>query len=51
MIHDDFRWKLCLSIVEMEKVTGLFDVVNEKDAEPVYTMVDGLPLLELTEAV
>ena len=29
----------------------LFDVANEKDAEPVYTMVDGLPVLELREAV
>ena len=36
---------------EMEKVAGLFDVANEKDAEPVYTMVDGLPVLELKEAV
>ena len=36
---------------EMEKVAGLYDVANEKDAEPVYTMVDGLPVLELKEAV
>ena len=36
---------------EMEKVTGLFDVANEKDAEPVYTMADGLPVIELKEAV
>ena len=39
-------WKLCSSIVR-----GLFDVANEKDAEPVYTMVDGLPVIELKEAV
>lgn len=43
---------MCLSIVRRwEKVAELFDVANEKDAEPVYTMVDGLPVLELKEVV
>ena len=50
--YDDFRVEIVFKYrQEMEKVTGLFDVVNEKDAEPVYTMVDGLPVLELKEAV
>lgn len=52
LIYDDFRVEIVFKYrQEMEKVTGLFDVVNEKDAEPVYTMVDGLPVLELKEAV
>ena len=52
LIYDDFRVEIVFKYrQEMEKVTGLFDVFNEKDAEPVYTMVDGLPVLELKEAV
>ena len=52
LIYDDFRVEIVFKYrQEMEKVTGLFDVANEKNAEPVYTMVDGLPVLELKEAV
>ena len=52
LIYDDFRVEIVFKYrQEMEKVTGLFDVANEKDAEPVYTMVDGLPVIELKEAV
>ena len=52
LIYDDFRVEIVFKYCqEMEKVAGLFDVANEKDAEPVYTMVDGLPVLELKEAV
>lgn len=52
LIYDDFRVKIVFKYrQEMEKVAGLYDVANEKDAEPVYTMVDGLPVLELKEAV
>ena len=52
MIYDDFRVEIVFKYrQEMKKVAGLFDVANEKDAEPVYTMVDGLPVIELKEAV
>lgn len=52
LIYDDFRVEIVFKYrQEMEKVAGLFDVANEKDAEPVYTMVDGLPVIELKEAV
>lgn len=52
LIYDDFRVEIVFKYrQEMEKVAGLYDVANEKDAEPVYTMVDGLPVLELKEAV
>ena len=52
LIYDDFRVEIVFKYrQEMEKVARLFDVANEKDAEPVYTMVDGLPVLELKEAV
>ena len=52
LIYDDFRVEIVFKYrQEMKKVAGLFDVANEKDAEPVYTMVDGLPVIELKEAV
>lgn len=52
LIYDDFRVEIVFKYrQEMEKVARLFDVANEKNAEPVYTMVDGLPVLELKEAV
>lgn len=52
LIYDDFRVEIVFKYrQEMEKVAGLFDVANEKNTEPVYTMVDGLPVLELKEAV
>ena len=52
LIYDDFRVEIVFKYrQEMEKVAGLFDVAKEKNTEPVYTMVDGLPVLELKEAV
>ena len=52
LIYDDFRVEIVFKYrQEMEKVARLFDVANEKNAEPVYTMVDGLPVIELKEAV
>ena len=52
--YDDFRVEIVFKYrQEMEKVTGLFDVVNEKDAEPtteIYTqgytrsLTDALPV-------
>ena len=39
LIYDDFRVEIVFKYrQEMKKVAGLFDVANEKDAEPVYTM-------------
>ena len=53
LIYDDFRVEIVFKYRQemKKKVAGLFDVANEKDAEPVYTMVDGLPVIELKEAV
>lgn len=52
LIYDDFRVEIVFKYrQEMEKVAGLFSRVNEEFIEPDYTMVDGLPMLELKEAV
>lgn len=52
LIYDDFRVEIVFKYrQEMEKVAGLFCAVNEEIPEPDYTMVDGLPVLELKEAV
>lgn len=43
LIYDDFRVEIVFKYrQEMEKVAGLFDVANEKDAEPVYTIAKAL---------
>ena len=52
LIYDDFRVEIVFKYrQEMEKVAGLFCMANEEYIEPDYTMVDGLPVLELKEAV
>lgn len=52
LIYDDFRVEIVFKYrQEMEKVAGLFGMANEEFMEPDYTMVDGLPVLELKEAV
>lgn len=52
LIYDDFRVEIVFKYrQEMEKVAGLFCAVNEEVPEPDYTLVDGLPVLELKEAV
>ena len=52
LIYDDFRVEIVFKYrQEMEKVAGLFCMANEEFIEPEYTMVDGLPVLELKEAV
>ena len=52
LIYDDFRVEIVFMYrQEMEKVSGIFCMANEEFIEPDYTMVDGLPVLELKEAV
>lgn len=52
LIYDDFRVEIVFKYSqEMEKVAGIFCMANEEFPEPNYTMVDGLPVLELKEAV
>lgn len=52
LIFDDFRVEIVFKYrQEMEKVAGLYCAVNEEVPEPDYTMVDGMPVLELKEAV
>ena len=52
LIYDDFRVEIVFKYrQEMEKVAGLFSMANEEFIEPDYTMVDGLPVLALKEAV
>lgn len=52
LVFDDFRVEIVFKYrQEMEKVVGLFQMANEEILEPEYTMVDGMPILELKEAV
>lgn len=52
LIFDDFRVEIMFKYhQEMEKVAGLFCVAKEETPEPDYTIVDGIPVLELKEAV
>ena len=52
LIYDDFRVEIVFKYrQEMEKVAGLLGAVIEEIPEPDYIMVDGLPVLELKEAV
>lgn len=52
LIFDDFRVEIVFKYrQEMEKVAGLFCVAKEEAPEPDYTIVDGIPVLELKEAV
>lgn len=52
LIYDDFKVEIVFKYrQEMEKVAGLIQVANEAVLEPDYTMVNGVPVLELKEAV
>lgn len=52
LFFDDFRVEIVFKYrQEMEKIAGLFSMANEEILEPDYTMVDGMPVLELKEAV
>ena len=52
LIFDDFRVEIVFKYrQEMEKVAGLLGMANEEFIEPFYTVVNGLPILELKEAV
>lgn len=52
LIFDDFRVEIVFKYrQEMKKIAGLFQMANEEILKLEYTMVDGMPVLELKEAV
>lgn len=52
LIFDDFRVEIVFKCrQEMKKIAGLFQMANEEILKLEYTMVDGMPVLELKEAV
>lgn len=52
LIFDDFRVEIVFKYrQEMKKIAGLFQMANEEILKLEYTMVDGMPVLELKEEV